>query len=126
MEPTRTPKRQRAKTPTEREPVVPPTVQKASMSTGTAIVQTSNVATIGAFALVILLAVVGSTWNLRGFITSDIEGATAATSARLENAIADIRQEIQAGRESSDRQMAEIRRFIFELYSEDDDNDIRN
>ena len=32
------------------------------------------------------------------------------------------RQEIQAGRESSARQMAEIRRFIFDLFSEDEDD----
>ena len=123
MEPTRKPEQQPAKTPTEREPVVPPTVQKASMSTGKTIVHTSNLVTIAGFALAILLAVVGSTWNLRGFITSEIEDATATTSARLKSAIADIRQEIQASRESSDRQMAEIRRFIFERYSKDDEND---
>ena len=33
------------------------------------------------------------------------------------------RQEIQAGRESSARQMAEIRRFIFDLFSEDDNEE---
>lgn len=103
------------------------------MSTGKAIVLTSNVVTIAGFALAILLAVGGATWNLRGFITSEIEDATAATNERLENAITDIRREIQAGRESSDRQMVEIRRFIFELYSDDeedndddDDNDDEN
>ena len=89
------------------------------MSAGKAIVLTSNVVTIAGFALAILLAVGGATWNLRGFITSEIEDATAATNGRLESAIADIREEIRAGRESSDRQMAEIRRFIFELYSGD-------
>ena len=74
-------------------------------------------------ALVILLAVVGAMWNLRGLVTSEVEAAMAATNARLESAAASIRQDIRAGRESSDRQMAEIRRFIFELNSEEDDND---
>ncbi len=123
MEPTRKPERQPAKTPTEREPVVPPTIQKVSTSTGKTIVHTSNLVTIGGFALVILLAVVGSTWDLRGFIASEIENATTTTNTRLESAVAGIRQEIHAGQESSDRQMAEIRRFIFERYSENDKND---
>ena len=74
-------------------------------------------------ALVILLAVVGAMWNLRGLVTSEVEAAMAATNARLESAAASIRQDIREGRESSDRQMAEIRRFIFELNSEEDDND---
>ena len=58
-----------------------------------------------------------------GFVTSELEAATAETSARFEGAAASIRRDIQAGRESSDRQMAEIRRFIFELNTDDDDND---
>ena len=65
------------------------------MSTGKTIVHTSNLVTIAGFALAILLAVVASTWNLRGFIASEIENATTATSARLESAVADIRQEIR-------------------------------
>ena len=84
------------------------------MNTGKVIVLTSNGVTIAGFALAILLGVGAATWNLRGFITSEIEDATAATNTRLESATADIRQEIQASRESSNRQMAEIRRFIFE------------
>ena len=98
------------------------------MSAGKAIVLTSNVATIAGFVLTLLLVVGGAMWNLRGFITSEIEEATAATNARLEAAIADIRQEFRAGRESTERQMAEIRQFIFDLYddSEDDDEDARD
>jgi len=93
------------------------------MTTGKAIVLTSNVVTIAGFALAILLAVGGATWNLRGFITSSIDEATDETNARLETAIGDIREEIRAGRDSTDRQMAEIRQFIFELYGENDDED---
>ena len=74
-------------------------------------------------ALVILLAVFGAVLNLRGLVASEMEAATAETSSRLEGATASIRQDIRAGRESSDRQMAEIRRFIFELNRGDDDND---
>ena len=96
------------------------------MSTDKAIMLTNNVVTIAGFALAILLTVGGATWNLRGFITSEINDATATTNARLESAIADIRQEIQAGRESSDRQMAEIRQFIFELYNDDENDDDEN
>ena len=93
------------------------------MSTGTTIVHTTNVVTIGGFALAILLAIVASTWNLRVFIASEIEDAMTATSARLESTVANIRQEIHAGRESSDRQIAEIRRFISEQHSDSDEND---
>ena len=93
------------------------------MTTGKAIVLTSNVMTIAGFALAILLAVGAATWNLREFITSSIDEATDETNARLETAIADIREEIRSGRESTDRQMAEIRQFIFELYGEDNDED---
>jgi signal transduction protein with GAF and PtsI domain len=96
------------------------------MNTGKSIVLTSNVVTIAGFALAILLAVGGATWNPRGLITSSIDEATDETNARLETAIADIRQEIRAGRESTDRQMAEIRQFIFELYGEDEDEDGQN
>jgi C4-dicarboxylate-specific signal transduction histidine kinase len=101
------------------------------MATGKAIVLTNNVVTIAGFALTLLLVGGGAMWNLRGFIASEIERATAAATARLENsiqdtnrrleaAVADIQQEIRAGRESTDRQMAEIRQFIFDLYSDDD------
>ena len=85
---------------------------------------TSNL-TIAGFGFAILLAVGGATWNLRGFITSEIAEATAGNT-RLESAVADIRQEIRAGRESTDRQMAEIRRFIVDLYGEDDDDNNNN
>ena len=54
----------------------------------------------------------GAMWNLRGFITSEIKDATAATSASLETAVSEIREEIRAGRESRNRQMAEIREFM--------------
>lgn len=111
---------QPAATPVEPEPVVPPPVSRTAMATGKAIVLTNNVVTIAGFALTLLLVGGGAMWNLRGFITSEIERATATTNARLEAAIADIRQEIRAGRESTDRQMAEIRQFIFDLYSDDD------
>ena len=123
MEPTAKPEPMPTTTPVEPEPVVPPAVSKAAMTTGKGIVLTSNLMTIAGFALAILLTVGGATWNLRGFITAEIEQATAATNTRLESAIADIRQEIRAGRESTDRQMAEIRRFIFDLYGEDDEDD---
>ena len=95
------------------------------MITGRAVVFTSNVATIAGFALAVLLVVGGAMWNLRGFITSEIAAASAVTNARLDAAIADIRQEIRLGRESTDRQLAEIRQFIFDLYDDtaDDDND---
>lgn len=133
MEPTPKPEPRPAQTPVEPDPVVPPAVSKTATATGKAIVFTSNVVTIAGFALSILLVVGGATWNLRGFITSEIEDATAAANARLESAVqdtndrldaavADIRQEIRAGRESTDRQMAEIRQFIFDLYGEDDDD----
>ena len=65
--------------------------------------------TIVEFALAILLAGTGAAWKLRGLITSEIEDTTTATNTRLKRAVADIRQEIQVGRESSDRQMSEIR-----------------
>ena len=58
-----------------------------------------------------------------GFITSQIDAATAETNARLEAAVSDIREEIRLGRESADRHLAEIRRFIFELDGEDGDSD---
>ena len=132
MEPTPKPEPRPAKTPVEPEPVVPPAVSKTATATGKAIVFTSNVVTIAGFALSILLVVGGATWNLRGFITSEIEAATVAANAlesaiedtndRLDAAVADIRQEIRAGRESRDRQMAEIRQFIFDLYDEEDDD----
>ena len=51
------------------------------------------------------------------------KAARADTNARLEAAVTDIRDEIRLGRESADRQLAEIRRFIFELYDDDDDDD---
>ena len=123
MEPSPNPEPPPAATPVKPEPVVPPPVSRTAMTTGKAIVLTSNVMTIAGFALAILLAVGGATWNLRGFITSSIDEATDETNARLETAIADIRAEIRAGRESTDRQMAEIRQFIFELYGEDDDDE---
>ena len=125
MGPTQKPEPQTTTTPIEPEPSVPPAVSKAATSTGKAIVLTSNVATIAGFGLTLVVVIGGAMWNLRGFITSEIEEATAATNARLEAAIADIRQEIRAGRESTERQMAEIRQFIFDLYddSEDDDDD---
>ena len=85
------------------------------MKPGNKVVFTSDVATIAGFMLAILLAVGAATWNLRGFITSEIGDAMAAMNGRLESATADIRQDIRTGRESSDRQTAEIRRFIFEL-----------
>ncbi len=87
---------------------------------------TSNVVTIAGFALAILLAVGGATWNLRGFITSSIDEATDEMNARLETAIANIREEIRASRESTDRQMAEIRQFIFDLYGEDENDNNEN
>ena len=126
MEPTPKPEPQPATAPVEPEPVVPPTVSKTAMTTGKVIVFTSNAVAITGIILTIVLAVGTATWNLRGFITSEIEDATAATNARLESrlnaAIADIRQEIRAGRDSADRQMAEIRQFIFDLYGQDDEN----
>ncbi len=82
--------------------------------------------TVAGFALAILLAVGAATWNLRGFITSSIDEATDETNARLETAIANIREEIRTGRKSTDRQMAEIRQFIFDLYGEDENNNNEN
>ena len=125
MEPTPKPEPPLPTTSVEPEPVVPPVVSKAAMITGRAVVFTSNVATIAGFALAVLLVVGGAMWNLRGFITSEIAAASAVTNARLDAAIADIRQEIRLGRESTDRQLAEIRQFIFDLYDDtaDDDND---
>ena len=98
------------------------------MSTGTTMVHTTDVVTIGGFALAILLAIVASTWNLRAFIASEIEDAMTATNTRLESTVANIRQEIHAGRESSDRQIAEIHRFISERNSDndEDDDDVRH
>ena len=97
------------------------------MTTDKVIVFTSNAVAITGIILTIVLAVGTATWNLRGFITSEIEDATAATNARLESrlnaAIADIRQEIRASRESADRQMTEIRQFIFDLYGNDDEDE---
>jgi hypothetical protein len=48
---------------------------------------------------------------------------TTATNARLEAATAEIRQEIRAGRESTERQMAEIGQLIFDLYADEDEDD---
>ncbi|MCY4633417.1 MAG: hypothetical protein OXG04_02720 [Acidobacteria bacterium] len=93
------------------------------MTTGKAIVFTSNVVTILGFGLTLLLMAGGAMWSLRGFITSEIEQAAAETNARLEAAITNVREEIRAGRESTDRQMAEIRQFIFDLYGEEDEDD---
>ena len=120
METASKPEPQPATTTVEPEPVIPRSVSETAMATGKAIVLTNNVVTITGFALTLLLVGGGAMWNLRGFITSEIERATATTNARLEAAIADIRQEIRAGRESTDRQMAEIRQFIFDLYSDND------
>ena len=103
--------------------MVPPAVSSGAVRTGKMIMHTSNAVSIVGIILTIVLAVGGATWNLRGFITSQIEDATAATNARIETAIADIRQEIRSGRESTDRQMAEIRGFIFDLYGEDNEDD---
>ena len=123
MEPTPKPDPEPARKPVEPEPVVPPAVSSGAVRTGKMIIHTSNAVSIVGIILTIVLAVGGATWNLRGFITSQIEDATAATNARLETAIADIRQEIRSGRESTDRQMAEIRGFIFNLYGEDNEDD---
>ena len=69
-------------------------------------------------ALVILLAVFGAVLNLRGLVASEIEAATVELAGRFEDTAASIRRDIRAGTESSDRQLAAIRRFIFELDSE--------
>ena len=103
--------------------MVPPAVSSGAGRKGKLIMHTTNAVSIVGIILTIVLAIGGATWNLRGFIRSQIEDATAATNARLETAIADIRQEIRIGRESADRQMAEIREFIFDLYGEDDKDD---
>ncbi|MCY4509479.1 MAG: hypothetical protein OXG35_21325 [Acidobacteria bacterium] len=84
------------------------------MNTDNETVLTDNVGTIAGFTLAILLAIGGATWNLRGLIASEITDATAATSERLDTAVAEIHQEIRTGREASDRQTAEIRQLVFE------------
>ena len=72
-------------------------------------------------ALAILLAVLGAVLNLRGLVASEMEAATVEVAGRFEDAAASIRREIRAGTESSDRQLAEIGRFIFELDDLDGD-----
>ena len=93
------------------------------MTTGKGIVFKSNAVTIVGFGLTLLLVVGAAMWNLRGFVSSEIEKATTATNARLEAATAEIRQEIRAGRESAERQMAEIGQLIFDLYADEDEDD---
>ena len=93
------------------------------MTSGKAIVFKSNAVTIVGFGLTLLLVVGGAMSNLRGFISSEIEKATTATNAHLEAATAEIRQEIRAGRESTERQMAEIGQLIFDLYADEDEDD---
>ena len=77
------------------------------------------------FALAILAAGAGATVNLRGLIASEIESATASTGIRLKTAVCDIRRKGQAGRESSERRMAELRTFISDLRGRDGDDDGR-
>ena len=72
-------------------------------------------------AFAILLAVFGAVLNLRGLIASEMDAATVENGVRIERVAASIRREIRAGTESSERHVAEIRRFIFELDSEGDD-----
>ena len=91
------------------------------MTTGKAVLSTHNVVAIAGIAIVVALC--AATWNLRGFITSELDEATAATNQRLEAAVAAFREENRATRETVDRHMAEIRRFIFELDREDGDDD---
>ena len=93
------------------------------MSTGKTIVLNTDAATIAVSVLTVLVIVGGATWNLRGFIASEIDEATAATNERLKAASADIRHEIRAGRESTERQMAKIRQFMSDLHGDREDND---
>ena len=98
------------------------------MTTGKAILFKSNAMTISACGLTLLLVVSAATWNLRGFIRSEIEKGTTATNARLEAATTEIRQEIHAGRESTERQMAEIGQLFFDrdANGNEDDHNSRN
>ena len=60
----------------------------------------------------VLAAIVGATVNIRALIATELSESTAATAAQLKQAVADIRRDIRAGRESSEREMAGIRRLL--------------
>ena len=93
------------------------------MTTGNAIVFKSNAKTTIGCGLTLLLVVSAATWNLRGFIHSEIEKGTAATNTRLEAATTGIRQEVRAGRESRERQIAEIGQLFFDRDADKNEDD---
>ena len=68
--------------------------------------------TITTVSLALLLIGVGTVWNLRSFIRTEIQASTATTNATLEKAVAGVREEIHAGERRRNHQMAEIRRII--------------
>ena len=82
------------------------------IKTNQGIVLRSNVATVMACSLTLLLVASGMMSNLRSFITTEMNDAQAETSVTLETAVAGIQEEFRAGRESASRQMAEIRKLM--------------
>ena len=74
--------------------------------------QTGTTVTLTAIVLVIALAGSGATWHLRTFIRGELRKASYATDIRLEHGVAEIREEFRAGRESTEREMAAIRRLF--------------
>ena len=68
--------------------------------------------TITTVGLTLLLIGVGTVWNLRSFIRTEIQASTATRNATLERAVAGVRKEIQTGEKRRNHQMAEIRKII--------------
>ena len=92
---------------------------------------TSNATGVTAIILPIVLAVGSATCHLRDFIANEIENATETTATRfehemndtnqrLDDALADTRQELRNGQENRDRRMAQIRRLFSEPHRKDD------
>ena len=74
-------------------------VGRAALAFRTPIVFTTDVVTIAGCVLVLLVVVGAAVMHLRSFVASEIGQAATETNARLEAAVADIRQEIRIGRE---------------------------
>ena len=74
--------------------------------------QTGNAPTFTAIVLAMGLAMGAATWHLRTFIRAELRKASYATDIRLEHRVAQIREELRAGRESTEREMSAIRRWF--------------
>ena len=82
--------------------------------------QTGTAVTFTAIALAVVLAMGAATWHLRTFIRAELRKASCATDIRLEQGMAQIREELRAGRESTEREMAAIRRLFRDRQGENE------